>query len=66
MDCGPIVVLLGVRDASRRAFGIACIVVRTSCSLPSWSASSTLLKWLLTRELGRRCDFHIYLHRALP
>ena len=66
MGYGLTVIPLGAHDANRYVVGIACITVRTSCSPPSWLASSTLLERFLKRELARRCDSHKYLHGVQP
>jgi len=52
--------------ASQHVVGIACTVVHTPCSLPSWLASNILHEWPLMREIGRRCGYRISLHEALP
>ena len=45
---------------------IACTIVRTSCSLPSWLANSIPHEWPLMREIGHQYGFRIFLRGVLP
>ena len=66
MGCISISTFLGARCANQRVVGIACIIGRILCSPLSWLASNKLHEGLFTREIGRRCSYHIFLRVALP